>query len=226
MHYRLFIAATAAIALAGCGTEEKVELENTDQRYGYAVGWQIGQNILQSGIELDARSAAAALEDALANREPRLDDADMQEAMEMAQRQELERQAGAADGNRRSGEEFMAEYVQQDGVHTSEEGLAWRILEEGDGPMPAADASVLVHYEGSSIDGRVFDSSYERGEPVSFPLDAVIEGWQIVLQRMPEGSLWEVVIPADLAYGDQGAGGTISAGETLVFEIELLDADL
>lgn len=227
MKYRLTLAAIAALtlALAGCNADSEPDLDSDESQYGYAIGWQVGQNMRQSGQELEAEATAAAIRDALSDREPRLDEAAMQAALQEAQERERRERAGAAEENRAAGEAFMEQYREQDGVETSPEGLAWRVLEEGDGPKPEAGATVLVHYEGTTVDGEVFDSSYERGEPVSFPTDAVIDGWQLILPQMPEGSVWEVVIPADLAYGDEGAGGAIGAGETLIFEIELLDAE-
>lgn len=225
MNTRLIITATAVLALAGCNADSAPDLESDESRYGYAIGWQVGQNMRQSGLELEADATAAAIRDALSEREPRLDEEAMQTAMEQAQERQRAERAGDAEENRQAGQAFMEEYVEQDGVETGPEGLAWRVIEEGDGPKPEAGASVLVHYEGTTTDGEVFDSSYERGEPVNFPIEAVIEGWQIILPKMSEGSVWEVVIPAELAYGEEGAGDAIGAGETLVFEIELLDAD-
>jgi FKBP-type peptidyl-prolyl cis-trans isomerase FklB len=116
----------------------------------------------------------------------------------------------------------MAENAKKDGVVTTDSGLQYEILEEGDGATPKATDKVIAHYEGTLIDGTVFDSSIQRGEPATFPVNGVIQGWQEVLQMMKEGGKWRVVIPGNLAYGPQGAGEMIGPNETLIFDIELI----
>ena len=117
---------------------------------------------------------------------------------------------------------YMAENAKKDGVVTTDSGLQYEILEEGDGATPKATDKVIAHYEGTLIDGTVFDSSIQRGEPATFPVNGVIQGWQEVLQMMKEGGKWRVVIPGNLAYGPQGAGEMIGPNETLIFDIELI----
>lgn len=117
---------------------------------------------------------------------------------------------------------YMEENAKKDGVVTTDSGLQYEILEEGDGATPKATDKVIAHYEGTLIDGTVFDSSIERGEPATFPVNGVIQGWQEVLQMMKEGGKWRVVIPGNLAYGPQGAGEMIGPNETLIFDIELI----
>ncbi len=117
----------------------------------------------------------------------------------------------------------MAEFQEREGVQTTASGILYRIITEGDGQVPTAEDIVTVHYTGTLVDGTVFDSSVERGEPATFPLQGVIPGWTEILQIMPQGSKWEVVIPPDMAYGEQQAGPIIQPGSTLIFEIELLD---
>lgn len=116
----------------------------------------------------------------------------------------------------------MEENAKNPNVKTTESGLQYEIIKEGDGATPSADDKVIAHYEGTLIDGTKFDSSYDRGEPATFPVNGVIKGWQEALQMMKEGGKWRVVIPGSLAYGPQGAGDKIGPNETLVFTIELI----
>lgn len=117
---------------------------------------------------------------------------------------------------------YLEEFRQQEGVIVRPSGLQIRIIEFKEGDIPGPGASVLVHYEGKLVDGTVFDSSYARGQPAEFPIDGVIRGWTEALMLMQTGSKWEIVVPSDIAYGDQGRGDTIPGGSTLIFTIELL----
>ncbi|MEM7697499.1 MAG: FKBP-type peptidyl-prolyl cis-trans isomerase, partial [Verrucomicrobiota bacterium] len=117
---------------------------------------------------------------------------------------------------------FLEDNAKKDGVTTTSSGLQYEVITEGDGAKPAATDTVTVHYHGTLIDGTVFDSSVERGQPTSFPLNRVISGWTEGLQLMPTGSKYRFTIPSDLAYGDRGAGTDIPPGATLVFEVELI----
>jgi len=226
--YRLKILLPAGlVALAGCnGGGSEPSLESDEARYAYAVGWQVGQNIQRSGMELDGDAVAAAIRDALAGKDPALDQEAMQAAMQAAQERRVEEQRQEAESNREAGSQYLEEFKAQDGVQVNENGVAWKVLEAGDGASPEAGNTVRVHYHGETVDGEVFDSSRERGEPVTFPTDSVIKGWQQVLPKMKEGGKWKVVIPPEMAYGEQGAGPSIGPGETLVFEIELLKASV
>ena len=127
-----------------------------------------------------------------------------------------------AQVGREKGEAFLAENAKKEGVKSIPSGLQYRILKEGTGKKPAKTDTVIVHYKGTLIDGREFDSSHKRGQPAEFPVDRVIKGWTEALQLMPEGSKWMLYIPWNLAYGEQGRGGLIGPHETLVFEVELL----
>jgi FKBP-type peptidyl-prolyl cis-trans isomerase len=120
------------------------------------------------------------------------------------------------------GEDFLKENAKKEGVKTLEDGLQYKVLKEGSGKSPAATDTVEVNYRGTLIDGTEFDSSYKRGETASFPVNRVIKGWTMALQKMKEGSKWMLYIPPTLAYGDRGAGGLIGPNETLVFEVELI----
>lgn len=120
------------------------------------------------------------------------------------------------------GEEFLKENAAKEGVKTLPSGLQYKVLKEGDGKSPKATDTVVVHYKGTLINGKEFDSSYKRGEPAEFPVNRVIKGWTEALQLMKEGSKWMLYIPSNLAYGERGAGADIGPNETLIFEVELL----
>jgi len=133
--------------------------------------------------------------------------------------------AKSAEENKADGTAFLAENAKKPGVITTESGLQYQILVQGDGDNPSATDQVKVHYQGTTIDGREFDSSYKRGEPITFPLNRVIAGWTEGLQLMKEGSKYRLFIPAELAYGARGAGGAIGPNETLIFDVELLQVN-
>jgi FKBP-type peptidyl-prolyl cis-trans isomerase FklB len=127
-----------------------------------------------------------------------------------------------AEVHKKEGEEFLAANKSKEGVVTLPDGIEYKILKKGDGPKPTASDTVTVNYRGTLINGTEFDSSYKRGQPVTFPLNGVIKGWTEALQLMPVGSKWELYLPSDMAYGDRGAGADIQPGSTLIFEVELL----
>jgi len=131
--------------------------------------------------------------------------------------------AEKATGNKKVGQDFLAANKNKPGVVTLPSGLQYQVIKEGTGPKPAITDQVKVHYHGTLIDGRVFDSSIERGEPIELAVNGVIPGWTEALQLMPVGSKWKLFIPSNLAYGDQQAGPMIGPGSTLIFDVELLD---
>ncbi|MGM0983066.1 MAG: FKBP-type peptidyl-prolyl cis-trans isomerase [Pseudomonadota bacterium] len=200
--------------------------ETDDEKLSYSLGVTLGQSIQQDVEELDIDAFTQAIRDVFDDGELAMSETEMADALSTFQQEamaareaETEQQAAA---NRAEGEAYLAENAEEDAVTVTDSGLQYRELESGDGATPGADDTVEVHYEGTLIDGTVFDSSYERGEPVSFQVGQVIEGWQEALQLMSVGDTWEVVIPSDLAYGAQGQG-PIGPHETLIFKVELLD---
>ena len=204
--------------------EEKPALESNIQRLSYMIGLQVGQALRRQGLEvIDSAALAAALDDVFANRGPRLTQEEMQAAQAAFQANQAEKQSGRAADNLAAGRAFLASNAGNAGVVQTPDGLQYRILRASEGPTPSADDRVVVHYRGRLLDGTEFDSSYGRGEPTEFMLGAVIPGWQAALQLMPVGSHWEVWIPAELAYGERGAGGSIGPNQALHFEIELLE---
>ncbi|WP_045212382.1 FKBP-type peptidyl-prolyl cis-trans isomerase [Desulfonatronovibrio magnus] len=212
---------------AGQQQEAPITLETSKDKASYALGLDIGNNIAQGEMDIDTRILVRGLQDALEDRQPLMTEEEQFEAL-MALQQEFmqaqqEKAQQQAQHNLDLGATFMDDYRDQDDVMETDSGILYRILTEGDGERPAATDIVTVHYTGRTVDGTVFDSSVERGEPATFPLNQVISGWTEILQLMPEGSKWEVVIPPDLAYGDQQAGPVIGPGSTLIFEIELFE---
>ncbi|WP_418800909.1 FKBP-type peptidyl-prolyl cis-trans isomerase [Porphyromonas sp.] len=187
----------------------------------YALGLSIGQNFKASGIKaITSEDFIAGLQDALAEREPKLTN---ERAREVINQLFMRLQQEEAELNAAAGKEYQEIMRHKSGVVTLPSGLQYEIIKEGKGAKPKATDKVRVHYHGTLINGVVFDSSVERGEPAEFPLNAVIPGWTEILQLMPVGSKWRVVIPSELAYGSRGAGDVIRPNMTLIFEIELLD---
>ena len=187
----------------------------------YALGLSIGQNFKASGIKaITSEDFIAGLQDALAEREPQMT---TERAREVINQLFMRLQQEESELNAAAGKEYQEIMRHKSGVVTLPNGLQYEIIKEGSGAKPKATDKVRVHYHGTLINGVVFDSSVERGEPAEFPLNAVIPGWTEILQLMPVGSKWRVMIPSELAYGSRGAGDVIRPNMTLIFEIELLD---
>ena len=189
-------------------------------KISYALGLSMGQNLMGSGVtSLDYADLAAGIKDVLEKNQPQIS---YQEAQQVLGQffQELEAKiAGAAKAD---GEKFLAENAKREGVQVTASGLQYEVLEATIGQKPKATDTVKVHYEGTLIDGTVFDSSYKRGESISFPLNGVIKGWTEGLQLMAVGSKYKFFIPYQLAYGERGAGQQIPPYAALIFTVELL----
>ena len=189
-------------------------------KISYALGLSMGQNLMSSGVEsLNYADLAEGIKDVLEKQKPQIS---YQEAQQVLNTffQELEQKvAGAA---KEAGEKFLAENAKREGVKTTPSGLQYEVLEATIGQKPKATDKVKVHYEGTLTDGTVFDSSYKRGEPITFGLNQVIAGWTEGLQLMSIGSKYKLYIPYQLGYGAQGAGGSIPPFAALIFTVELL----
>jgi len=204
-------------------TSHSAELATDKQKFSYALGTQIGRNIGQQGVELDAEAFAAGVRDVLEGSDLQLSQGQMQQAAERY-KQELEaRREVAGSENRETGRAFREKNRQTAGVEELDNGIQYQVIASGNGASPAVEDTVVVHYRGTLVNGEQFDSSYDRGEPATFQLNQVIQGWQEVLPLMQEGAKWRVVIPPELAYGERGAGAAIGPDETLVFDIELIE---
>ena len=217
---------TALLVSVNALAETEKPQTNQDQ-FSYAIGYQIGSQIAQQlkseGLDVNPAFLAQALEDVIAGNEPALTIEEMNAAISSAQQQAQEQTMVDAQLAVEAGETFRNQYAEQEGVIRTDSGMLYRILDEGSGEKPAASDTVVVHYRGTLINGTEFDSSIKRNQPATFGLNSIIPGWQEILQLMPEGSRWEVVIPPALAYGSTGAGGMIGPEETLIFEIELIE---
>lgn len=229
---KTLIALTVAGALAGCSspqeTETQPKLDTTNDKVSYGMGLVMGERMGNDLPDLQMEQFLQGIEHGHAGNEDqnRMSREEVQEAL-MAYQQQMQEQAGAqqeelAQKNLEAGQTFLAENAEREGVQTTDSGLQYEIIEEGDGDTPVAKDQVRVHYTGELISGEVFDSSRERGEPVTFGLNQVIPGWTEGLQLMPEGSRAKLYIPADLAYGP-GGNQRIGPNETLVFDVELLE---
>ena len=189
-------------------------------KISYALGLSMGQNLMSSGVEsLNYQDLAAGIEDVLTKQQPKIS---YQEAQQVLNQFFQELEAKVAGAAKAEGEKFLAENAKREGVKVTASGLQYEILEPSLGQKPKATDTVRVHYEGTLIDGTVFDSSYRRGESITFPLNGVIAGWTEGLQLMSVGSKYKFFIPYQLAYGDRGAGQSIPPYAALIFTVELL----
>lgn len=219
------ITALASLLLMACNRSStalggEVSLATMEDSLAYALGVSIGENLKQSGFdELNTAAMNQALQDVYSGDSTRMsvEDATMIINDFMMAKTEAE-----AAGAKQAGQDFLAENAKRAGVVTTASGLQYEVITEGTGASPSATDQVTVHYHGTLIDGTVFDSSVDRGQPATFPLNGVIPGWTEGLQFMKEGGKTKLFIPSDLAYGDQGAGELIGPGATLIFEVELI----
>jgi FKBP-type peptidyl-prolyl cis-trans isomerase len=224
--YLPILAFSLALLLSFCTPEKKIELKDDKAKESYSVGYQFGQNLKKMETDLDANVLSAAIRDALSGKESRLSDEEMRAVLaNLREKTVASMQASIkeqAQKNLAEGDKFLAENKTKEGVKTTASGLQYRVIEEGEGPSPKAGDTVTVHYRGTFVDGTEFDSSYQRGEPATFPLTGVIPGWTEALQLMKKGSKWVLFIPSELAYGERGAGNRIPPNSTLIFEVELI----
>lgn len=195
-----------------------------EQRVSYGIGRQMGDQLASNpiaGLSIDA--VLAGLADSLNGVESAVSHEDLHAAFTEMQQCLQAEQAEKARVLAAEGEQFLAENARREGVQVTESGLQFEVLTEGSGNKPTRTNTVRTHYHGTLIDGTVFDSSVERGEPAEFPVSGVIAGWTEALQMMNVGAKWKLFVPYQLAYGERGAGGAIGPYTTLVFEVELLD---
>ena len=200
------------------------EYTTVGQRVSYGLGRQMGEQLMDNPFDgLQASAVVAGLQEALNGDDCTVSDDDMRAAFAAINEQMQAKQAEEAKAKSAEGDKFLADNATRAEVTTTESGLQYEVLATGEGEIPTAASTVRTHYHGTLIDGTVFDSSYDRGEPTEFPVGGVIAGWTEALQMMTVGSKWRLTIPYQLAYGEQGAGGVIGPYATLVFDIELLD---
>ena len=223
-----FLAMVLIIAVTSCqqsGTKN-VKLETNVDSVSYAIGVLVGANNLQQlknapgGADMNIEAMSAAFSVASAEGETVMT---QEEAQSMVQTFFQGASQRIAQENLEKGNTFLEENKSRPGVITTESGLQYEVLTEGTGPKPTQEDRVRVHYHGTLIDGTVFDSSVERGEPAEFGVGQVIPGWTEALMLMPVGSKWKIYLPASIAYGERGAGNDIGPNSALIFEVELLE---
>ena len=206
-----------------CSTNTMAAKPSTDkEKFSYALGFQIGQGFKRDGLDVDLQAMSAAIADVLAEKAPQITIAEMRGAMEQAQKELVAKRQQMGEKAKAAGQAFLETNKKKPGVVTLPSGMQYKVITAGSGKQPTATSSITAHYKGTLIDGKEFDSSYRRGEPATFPVNQVIQGWQEILPMMHEGDTWQVYIPSDMAYGESGSPGGIGPNETLIFDIELI----
>jgi len=206
--------------------EEKGAPKNQKEKVSYIIGMDIGTNLKKQSVDINPEILFKGIKDGLSGNKPLMTDQEMKDTIAAFQREmqakqeEVNKKMG--DKNKKEGETFLAENKKKEGVVTLTSGLQYKVIKKGSGKKPKPTDTVTTHYKGTLIDGTEFDSSYKRGQPVSFPVNGVIAGWTEALQLMEEGAKWQLFIPSPLAYGERGAGPQIGPHATLIFEVELI----
>ena len=199
------------------------KLTNEIDSVSYSLGVNIGENIKTQFPDIDLKNFELAIKDVLdEKKEPKISAVDAQKVI---QNYFQKQQAKASKSVIEEGKKFLEENSKKDGIITLESGLQYQVLKSAEGPKPTINDQVTTHYHGTLLDGTVFDSSIERGQPATFPVSGVIKGWTEALQLMTVGSKWKLFVPYDLAYGERSAGPKIGPYTTLIFEVELISID-
>jgi FKBP-type peptidyl-prolyl cis-trans isomerase FklB len=217
-------AAVALVAAGGAGAAGPA-LETDRQQLGYTVGFQIGHSLKADQLDVDLDALAQGIRDVMSGNEARLTEEQMMAAIDKMQADRVADRERMAAENLEESRKFLEQNGKRDGVTQTASGLQYEVKQAGSGQQPTPTDTVVVHYRGTLIDGTEFDSSHSRGEPVSFRVNEVIDGWQEVLPLMKEGAEWRVYIPSELAYGSRGAGQDIPPNSALVFDIELISIE-
>lgn len=207
--------------------QKKTELKTQKQKASYGIGCDIGKNFKQEFPDVDVEAMVLGFRDAISGAKLAIDEKELTQVMTEFQKEMMskraERMAVVGEKNKKEGEAFLAENKKKEGVVTLPSGLQYKIIKAGTGPKPKKENTVKCNYRGTLLDGKEFDSSFKRGEPMEFSLGQVVPGWTEALQLMPTGSKWELYIPANLGWGERGTGGDIGPNATVIFEVELLD---
>lgn len=218
MRIRTALVGIFVLGLSLTASAQNQVLKSAIDSLSYAIGVNVGGNIKQQGITPNMSVLSLAMQDMVAGKQPLMS---VEECNNFIQAYFQNEYAKKAKANKEAGQKFLQENKTKPGIVTTASGLQYQILKEGTGPKPTTSDRVKVHYEGSLLDGTIFDSSVKRGEPATFGVTQVIRGWVEALQLMPVGSKWKVFIPSELAYGPQGPP-TIGPDQMLIFEVELL----
>jgi len=201
-------------------------METTREKASYSIGLETARSLKAQFSDMDLSLLLTGFQDGISDKDPKLKEEEIVQIMQalkgQIEKQQKEFIAHVALENKKRGEEFLSENKNKKGIVTLPSGLQYKVVSSGEGKTPKILDVVTAHYKGSFIDGRVFDSSYDRGQPQTFMVNRVIPGWSEVLQLMKEGDKWQVFIPSYLAYGEVGYGNQIGPNTTLIFEIELV----
>ena len=218
---------TLAIASISMAADAKSPYTTFEQKFGYAIGVEVGMTLKSNSLDLDLDALLNGITDGYKDNPKALTEEEIKEikdeAIKKIQAKAQAKRIKDAAENLKIGEKFLADNKGKKGVKTTKSGLQYIIVEEGKGESPKATDTVKVHYTGTLINGTEFDSSYKRLQPATFPVNGVIAGWTEALQLMKPGAKWKLFIPAELAYGENGAGNSIGPNETLLFEVNLLE---
>ena len=205
------------------GREDKVKLQTEEEKVSYVLGYILAENTKKTEAHLQDKAFLQGVRDNLKNQTPALDQKDMENIHKQIQKRVfLEQQKKKGEQNKMEGQKFLEENKKREEVKVTASGLQYEVLKEGKGKQPTAEDTVEVHYRGTLINDKEFDSSYKRNSSISFPLNGVIKGWTEGLQLMKEGAKYKFYIPPELAYGERGAGQDIPSHATLIFEVDLI----
>lgn len=223
-----FLTLTLLLALGVCGLQAQkgMTLKTNADSLGYAIGMNIAADFKKNGVNPNLDALLEGLKASMAGGETTLTDQQMRDVLNrftQAQQAKVAAEKKAkADANLKKGQDFLAQNKSKPGIKVLDNGLQYEVITEGTGASPKATDKVTTHYRGTLIDGTEFDSSYKRGQPATFPVNGVIQAWQIILPMMKEGGKVKIYSPSNLAYGPSGQGPTIGPNEVLIFDIELI----
>lgn len=225
MKLKFVILLTAAISIGVAQADDKAAFKDEKAKVSYSVGLNIGNAWKRQDIDLDLENVTKGIRDALAG-QSLLSDAEVNKVLTAFQSElrakQQEKRAALGAKNKAEAEAFLAENKSKPGVVTLPSGLQYKVLTEGTGPVPPPNASVVVHYRGTLLDGTEFDSSIARGQPAEMQTGRLIKGWKEALQMMKTGSKWQLFVPSELAYGENGSGTKIGPNAALIFDVELI----
>jgi len=221
-----FVFALTTLAMLMAGPVMAQDVASDKGKLSYAVGWDIGQDIQRRGAEFDVETIIAAIRDSSAGKDPQVPNEEMVAMLTELQQKVRKEQAEAfqklAEENQAKSAEFLAANSSKNGVVSLPSGVQYRIIDEGDGSRPGMESTVKVHYRGSKMNGLEFDSSFARGVPEQFTVNAVLKGWQEVLPLMKTGATWQVFVPPEMAFGPRG-NPPVGPNEALIFDLKLVE---
>lgn len=218
----ILVLAAFSVTLPLFGQEKSTQFKDQKDKVSYSLGLNIGFNLSRQNVDINPDMVTAGIKDAVVGK-PQLTTDQVKEVMATFEKDMQQKQKAAGEKNAAEGAKFLEENKKKEGVKTTASGLQYKAIKEGTGAQPKQTDTVTVNYRGTLVNGTEFDSSYKRGQPATFPVNGVIKGWTEALQLMKAGSKYQLVIPANLAYGDRAVGPDITPNSTLIFDVELMD---